>query len=102
MSDVKDNRPLFQLTVYEFENLFIRKTTEATPEPIQVLPVRKKINGIRGLGDYLEVSLPTAQKLKNEKLFPFYQSGNKVYFYSDEVDNGLKVNAKEKGKGLKK
>jgi Protein of unknown function (DUF3853) len=98
MTNTIDNRPLFQLTVYEFQNLLTTHSPEVKPESIQVLQERKKIKGIRGLADFLEVSLPTAQKLKNNKLFPFYESGNKVYFYSDEVDNGLKVNAKEKGK----
>jgi hypothetical protein len=103
MSITIDNRPVFSLTITE-DNLRITNVVKtvlaeynlmapATP----VIPLRTKINGIRGLASYLEVSVPTAQRLKNSRRFPFYESGNKVFMYSDEVNAGLKVNAKEVG-----
>ena len=97
-----DNRPIFSLTVSEYKELQMNLIKEANTEtnlnaPItNTEPPRIKINGIRGLAAYLDVSVPTAQKLKNKKKFNFYESGNKVYFFSDEVNSGLKVNAKEK------
>lgn len=93
-----DNRPLFQLTVSEFNNLLksalpVNDAMETqTPEI-----TRTKINGIRGLSAFLGVSLPTAQKLKNKKLVPFYETGGKVFFFSDEVNASLRVDAKKKG-----
>jgi len=92
-----DNRPLFQLTVSEFQRLLTSSIPEVKNEAQPITPIRQKINGIRGLADFLAVSLPTAQRLKNKKAFPFYESGNKVYFFSDEVNAGLKVEAKVKG-----
>ena len=96
MTNFTDNRPLFQLTVSEFQNLLngtlpkVEKTEPTIQNP------RIKICGIRGLAAFLAVSVPTAQKLKNEKRFSFYTTGNKVFFFSDEVEQGLK----EKGQKL--
>jgi len=97
-----DTRPLYQLTVEEdnariskIVNDIFAKYNIISQVPPATTP-RTKINGIRGLSNFLEVSLPTAQRLKNKKLFPFYESGNKVYFFSDEVNAGLKVEAKVK------
>jgi len=93
-----DNRPLFQLTVSEFNNLLKSVLPNETfAEPIKTPQDKVRINGIRGLAAFLDISIPTAQKLKNQKKFPFYESGNKVYFFSNEVNEGLRVNAKEKG-----
>ncbi len=101
MTPVIDIRPVYTLTVTE-DNLRITNLMKSIfTEMYSTAPVtlvassRIKINGIRGLADYLEVSIPTAQKLKSSKKFPFYESGNKVFMYSDEVDLGLKVAAKE-------
>lgn len=104
MAPITDNRPIYTLTVTEdnlrLTNLWKSIFPEISPNPPVVLPINLhiKINGIRGLADYLDVSIPTAQKLKSSKKFPFYESGSKVFFYSDEVELGLRVNAKEKVK----
>lgn len=47
------------------------------------------IYGIKGLAAFLNVSMVTAQKYKNEKLFPCIQRGRKIIFKSDEVLAGL-------------
>ena len=52
---------------------------------------RQRIDGLRGLAAYLGVALPTAQNLKNKQIIPAYEAGKRVYFYSDEVDNALRV-----------
>lgn len=99
MSTAIDNRPLFQLTVSEFKDLLksalpvsdgVEKQSTQTP--------RFKINGIRGLSEFLGVSTPTVQKMKNKGIIPFYNTGGgKVFFFSDEVNASLKVDAKRKG-----
>jgi hypothetical protein len=86
-----DHRPLFQLTVSEFMELQKSVVPEVINHPQTVETPRQKINGIRGLAKFLDVSTPTAQRLKNENRFPHYASGNKYFFFSDEVNNGLKV-----------
>lgn len=96
---IDDNRPLFQLTVSELRKELseILRINNQAVEPKQTPEnKREKINGIRGLAKYLDVSVPTAQRIKNKGRFPFYESGNKVYFFSDEVNNGLKVGGVKK------
>lgn len=76
------------------EDLLDRPITELTVRQLlDAIPAlkRKRIDGLRGLADYLGVALPTAQRLKNRQSFPAYEAGKRVYFYSDEVDNALKV-----------
>lgn len=45
----------------------------------------KIIRGIRGLAAFLHVSIPTAQKLKNNHVFPCYQDGRVCVFKEREV-----------------
>lgn len=47
------------------------------------------LHGIRGLAQYLSISLATAQKLKDSGKFPVYWTGKKVHFKSNEVTKGL-------------
>lgn len=47
------------------------------------------IYGIKGLAAFLNVSMVTAQKYKNQKLFPCIQRGRKIIFRTDEVLAGL-------------
>lgn len=94
---IEDNRPIFQLTVSEL-GVVLKKIIEANTQSVecQRMPEieRKRVDGIRGLAGYLKVSLPTAQRLKNKGKIPFYESGNKVYFFTDEIDQGLKKGGK--------
>ena len=57
---------------------------EPTPENKTAL-----IRGIKGLAAFLNVSVPTAQKMKNDKIFPCIQRGRTIFFKSDEVLSGL-------------
>lgn len=43
------------------------------------------IRGINGLAAFLHVSVPTAQKLKNNRTFPCYQDGRVCVFKAQEV-----------------
>ena len=98
MDKYNDSTPIAYLTVGQLKDLILSLTPEAKKEVDTKEPPRGKINGIRGLAKYLGLSVPTAQRLKNKKSFPFYTSGNKVYFFSDEVNAGLKVEATKKFK----
>ena len=51
------------------------------------------IHGIRGLAEFLSISLATAQKLKDSGKFPIYNTGKKVFFQPTEVLEGLKEKA---------
>lgn len=47
------------------------------------------IYGIKGLASFLGVTQPTAQKWKNDGVFPFIQRGRTIIFKSEEVLAGL-------------
>lgn len=85
MATIKDlektdllDRPISELTVREL---------------LQALPAlkRQRIDGVRELAKYLGVANSTAQNLRGRNLFPVYEAGKRVFFYSDEVDNALRV-----------
>lgn len=93
---VSECQNLFLTKILEYQNLFTPTMPEIKTDPAPAKTEHKKIFGIRGLAGYLSVSVPTAQRLKNSNKFTFYESGAKVFFYSDEVDSGLRVAALEK------
>ena len=50
----------------------------------------KIIRGISGLAQFLGVSIPTAQKMKNQHKIPFRQQGRILIFIEDEVLDAMK------------
>lgn len=89
----QDQKPIFLLTVSEFSELLNNAIQDKTskPETKETSIPRQRIDGMRNLAVFLDRSLPTVQKLKNEGKIPYYNAGNKVFFYSDEVINALKT-----------
>jgi hypothetical protein len=84
MADIEVNIDYERLAELTAQKLFsLIKANENKPE-------RKRIDGIKGLAEYVGCSVPTAQLMKNNKKVKAYQSGRKVFFYSDEIDNSLK------------
>lgn len=67
------------------------------PKTAEVKTERKKLVGIRGIAKYLGVNPGTVQRMKDRGEFPTYWVGNRVYTYSDELENSIKKNG-----GLKK
>ena len=91
-------KPAFSLTGGEMADIIISRLNglDLAKMP-EVSQKRVKLNGIVGLADYINCSVTTAQKMKNEGKFPYYNIGSKVYFYSDEVEIALKnTNLKSK------
>ncbi|MDD2256879.1 MAG: DUF3853 family protein [Bacteroidales bacterium] len=89
----QDQKPIYLLTVSEFSELLNNAIQDKTskPESKETSIPRQRIDGMRNLAVFLDRSLPTVQKLKNEGKIPYYNAGNKVFFYSDEVINALKT-----------
>ncbi|MDD3875845.1 MAG: DUF3853 family protein [Bacteroidales bacterium] len=56
-------------------------TTEPEPEPL--------IYGINGLAQYLKVSVPTAQKIKNSGKVPYSQAQRTIIFRKTDVLEAL-------------
>ncbi len=46
---------------------------------------------------YLNVTLPTLDRYKNEGRIPFYQTGRTIYFKKSKIDEALAVNLNKKG-----
>lgn len=59
--------------------------------PAESKPIDRgtKIRGIRGLASYLSCSTATAQALKNKGKIPYSEIGNRLLFYSNEVDTAI-------------
>ncbi|NLT03657.1 MAG: DUF3853 family protein [Bacteroidales bacterium] len=89
----KNERPLYSLSVSEFSELLndVIQDKTSKPDSKEIIISRQRIDGMRNLALFLDRSLPTVQKLKNEGKIPYYNAGNKVFFYSDEVINALKT-----------
>lgn len=59
--------------------------TDIKQKPADIVaPISKKLHSIRALAEFLDTSITTAQKYKNEGC-PCIQYGRKVIFDTDEV-----------------
>jgi hypothetical protein len=75
----------------KFETLIGAKPTEKTqvdPEPL--------IYGINGLAKFLQVSTPTAQKIKNSGKIPYSQAERTIIFRKTDVLEALSNTKKKK------
>ncbi|NDW11970.1 DUF3853 family protein [Bacteroides sp. 214] len=90
-----------EATIKEYVNEVVNDVVKATLAERETHEAKKQeqettlIRGISGLAKFLDVSVPTAQKIKNQKLFPCTQWGRILIFKSDEVLAGM---ANRKGK----
>ena len=83
------------LTVAELKEIMkkIYQDSTANVQPTDTSNVSEKgstIKGIRRLAEYIGCGLNSAQKLKNEGIIPYSQYGNRLIFYSNEIDAALK------------
>jgi len=79
--------------VQKIETLVEARNNEA-PQLIESEPY---IYGINGLAEFLKVSLPTAQKIKNSGKVPFSQMERTIIFKKVEVLEALSNNKRKKG-----
>lgn len=77
---------IFELTVTEFLELLKEQIPQST-NVVQAEPTTEKkyIHSIKGLAEFLNCSVVTAQHLKNKGLIPYRQLNRKVMFDCDEV-----------------
>ncbi len=77
----------------ELKEIIVEAMNEVNPRKTEIEPKGESkttlIRGIKGLAAFLNVSVPTAQKMKNDKIFPCIQRGRTIFFKSDEVLSGL-------------
>jgi len=95
---------IFNLTVLELENLIkkcisselSKQTPQETLSKITSDP-QPFIYGINGLAEFLQVSSPTAQKIKNSGRIPFSQAERTIIFRKADILEALS-NKKRGGK----
>jgi excisionase family DNA binding protein len=99
---IKNETFVATLKVEQLKQIFeevIISTANAKPNyASNVSEKGEVIKGIRQLASYIGCGLNTAQKLKNEGKIPFSQYGNRLLFYSNEIDNALKMKDGQNGK----
>lgn len=84
------NKRIFELTVDEFLVLLNQHFPQGA-NVVQAEPAadKKYIYSIKGLAEFLNCSVPTAQKIKNSGSIPFMQTGRKCVFDGTAVLNSL-------------
>lgn len=84
------NKRIFELTVEEFLVILNQHFPQST-NAVQAEPTTEKryIYSIKGLAEFLNCSVPTAQKIKNSGKIPFMQTGRKCVFDGTAVLNSL-------------
>jgi len=58
-------------------------------------PAPRLLNSLAELAEFLQISKPTALKLKNSGCFPYRKLGNKLIFNSEEVLKGVTVEKRD-------
>ncbi|HZK68307.1 MAG TPA: helix-turn-helix domain-containing protein [Paludibacter sp.] len=69
---------------------------KTTNNSMDIQPEKKdstKLHSMKELADFLECSVPTAQKIKNSGKIPFHQIGRKVMFDKEEILNATRMDA---------
>lgn len=84
------NAPAWQLSTDKLVSLLERSKVSNQEVKSQPIKAKEKIKGIRGLAKFLDCGLNKAQELKDSGKFPVYYTGAKVFFFSDEVLEGIK------------
>lgn len=89
---------ILQVTRDELESIVTKAVQEALshlhkPEGAQI-----HIKGIHQLADFLKISPGRAQKLKNEKVIPYFQDGRLVLFDPIKVREAMEAYNKKKSK----
>lgn len=92
------NKRIFELTVEEFIVLLNQHFPQST-NVVQARPITEKkyIYSIKGLAEFLNCSVVTAQHLKNKGLIPYRQLNRKVMFDQEAVLAAMQGNKAMKG-----
>lgn len=70
-----------------------RIAPSSPPPPNPAEPIR--LYGDRAGASYLGCSIMTIQSLRRNGSIPFYRTGRKVFYLSDELDQALQVKARK-------
>jgi hypothetical protein len=92
------NKRIFELTVEEFLDI-LKQQFPISNNVVQAEPATEKkyIYSIKGLAEFLNCSVVTANNLKMKGLIPCKQIGRKVMFDTDAVLAAMHTNKPLKG-----
>ena len=89
---------ILQVTEEQLTVIIKNAVRDTMPNDLKAATPQPPIKGIHALAKFLGVSAPRAQKLKNEKVFPFFQDGRLVLFDPDKVREAMAgYNTKRRG-----
>lgn len=78
------------LTIEEITSVVLAAVRTALSERTEkVAEPQGHIKGIKGLAEYLQVSRPQAQKIKNLGIFPYWQMGRVILFDPEKVKEAM-------------
>ena len=100
---INNNTFVATLNVEQLKQIMIEVITTSTTNKLPsydstATEKGEKIFGLRQLARHIGCGLNTAQKLKHQGVIPYSQYGNRLLFYSNEVDDALKMKGGKNGK----
>jgi hypothetical protein len=84
----------FQQLIENAVTSALEKRMPLMVQPQQVAPEKKYLYSIKGLAEFMQCSVVTAQKLKNSGRIPYKQVNRKVIFDCEAVIAAISINAK--------
>ncbi len=97
LSTLYKDKPLYSLTVGEFQALMSELMPANSLEPKEIKPIEDKDYSIAELAKHLRVSESTIHRYKNNGSIPYYKVSRTVFFKRSEVEAALTSQPKKKG-----
>lgn len=88
---------LLESRLSNIESILLDLKHTPTVQPVFQPDPEPLIYGIKGLAEFLKVSIPTAQKIKSSGRVPYSQAERTIIFRKDEVLNALSNKSKKIG-----
>ncbi len=83
--------PMGESNLAKTEVILIEKEIIQKKQDTNYPPAPRLLNSLSELANFLQISKPTALKLKNSGRFPYTKIGRKLIFNSEEVLKGVTV-----------
>ncbi len=102
MENLASEQVLFSLPLRRMEPIFkdwfrevLKEQPTSTPTPQTTNPEPVRLFGDRAAASYLGCSVMTIQSLRRNGNIPFYRTGRKIIYISNELDQALQVKARK-------
>jgi len=95
IKDAEGIPPTREANLPKTENVLPEKEILQKKQYTNYPPTPRLLNSLSELAEFLQISKPTAMKLKNSGRFPYTKLGRKLIFNSEEVLKGVTVEKKD-------